>query len=1156
MNSDMQNIGIGTTIIADDIPIVFEATFNSTTLSIAVKSCKFDLAETVKERFNNLNVILPEGSSALSVAKFSGAISRTDQNKKPSTNGEYRLIKFTGEMDKITIPIPILSDISIDKAFFYYQYLSPSAANSQSNFKDQIIFLGCNLSIKQNTKLFEVLSNASLKAAYFLSNNVSVIYFAFYGKINVGKIIDAIFGVASINLTVDIESAGIFKVAKTAAKKTISVKDKDDTPDSMVPEVTYLDALHQVASLQNKSEGPVGDSNVTQYMPSVFPLAEKTIIENGTQLTKVGIRAGNAIDTDFMAQFTEAFSGEDVTGICFWVIINFNQISLFGSLIKIGYKTEQVNSLILYGFKTENHKSGTPDPVTAAYFYAQLPAITFLNFLTLEGLRGRQGILFKYTSNKNQYELSGSITFTAFEKAFVFGGDLLVNDDKLVATVDIMAGSPNQSINKPLGMTGINFAKLYLCINKTFAKKAEGTEPEVKEKLDLAIGGYIDFNFSDAKLQLQGNVVFEDKEARLVLVSLNATPALTLNQFVREVIQKPWEWVDQITKQIGFISGTMYYLSVPESVKDKKNYTFSYTNPIQLDQPKNLDGSAHTGIDNALTLFKPGYNIHANLLLFEKYVFVIDLSVQTDGITLSGSYGGTYQNGRVTSATVITAFFISLESPVLSIGTVGGNNFEISISNLKLFGTTIGDKIIAKYQKGIFTGTYSFDNPRFGFEWQWTKKQESGGFSITKIDGIDTKDLDSIAALVQKLNGMTGRGGCESIVDKMFAELKSSFSPALQKGKNPTDNGDGTMLMPIQINYTFSVAGTSIMSDNIKMDLNVTIPTSIGGLPGAMIETLVSNMGSIIEQLLKNPAFYKAIALEIAKRGGAKLAARMLCRAAEEVAKDLAQTLSEALAEGLIAAGLEGLVELGAAITAVFAAGIAGAVGGLLDILQKVWDEIKKIFGGDDGKQEAQDKINAIKGPVQQLILSLDSSLEKMAATIKVKSLEAGINEQGDYTLNWNFPSPSADLGENPNIFYKLIFLGGKIGSGNIPSKIPSTGFRPMENTSYYRPWSEMLQKDPDFRMNASIQTSITGYKFLTQEAENNLKSTIATLNQIGDNLDGAVAFNNDLKAFLDKMRSYNKDGLTSEVVYANQTAADAQFRIGKAVIGINTRIT
>lgn len=1154
MNSDTLNIGVGTTIIADDVPIAFQASFNSTTLSIEVKSCKFDLVEAAKQRFNNLNVILPEGSSNLSVAKFSGAISKTNQDKKPNVNGEYRLIKFAGEMEKITIPLPILSDISIDKAFFYYLYLSASAANSQSNFKDQIIFLGCSLSIKPETKLSKALTDAKFRAAYFLSNNASIIYFDFSGKINVGNIIEAIFGVTTLNLTIDVQSTGIFRIAKSNAKKTIP-GEKEGDPPTTAPEVTYLDALRQIASLQNKSEGPAGDPDVSRLMPSTFPLAEKTITENGTQVTKVGIRAGSEIDTDFTAQFTEAFSGEDVTGICFWVMINFNQISLFKSLITIGYQNDQVNSLILYGFKTQKKETNTdtPEPATSAYFYAQLPVITFLNFLTLGGLKGRQGILFKYTSNKNQYELSGSITFTAFDKPFVFGGDLMVNDDRLVATVDITVGSPNQTINEPLGMTGINFGKLYLCINKTFAKKAEGTQPEVKEKLDLAIGGYIDFNFSGVNLRLLGNVVFENKEARLVLVSLNATPALTLNHFVTEVIKKPWKWVDEITKQIGFISGTMYYLKVPESEKDKPDYTFPYSNPILPDKPQNPDSPTVTGIQNALTVFKPGYNIHADLLLFEKYVFVIDLSVH-NGITLSGSYGGTYENGKITKKTVITAFFISLESPVLSISTVGSSSFTIQIKNLKLFSAEMGT-FSAGYGDGIFTGAYSRSDINFGFEWQWTKKQGSGGFSITKINGIDTKALDSITEMVKKLNSMTG-GGCESIVNSMFGELKSSFSPALQEGKSPTDNGNGTMLMPLQIDYIFSVGGTAIISDSIRMDLNVTIPKSLAGLPGAMIDTLVSNMGSIVEQLLASPAFYKAIALEMAKRGGAKLAARMLCRATGEVAKQLAEALSKALAEGLITAGLEALVELGGVLTVVLAAGIAGAVGGLLGILQKVWDSIKKIFGGDDGKKEAQDKLNAIKAPVQQLMASLTSSLNKMATTIQVQSLKAGIDDQDNYSLNWDFPASSEDLGGNGALAYQLIFLGGEIGTRGMSSKIPPIGFELMKTTSYNKAWAEMLQQDPDFRMNASIQTSITGYSFMTPQAENNLQSTINTLNQIGDSLDGAVEFNNELKAFVAKMQGYNKNGLTSNVVYATQAGEDTQFRIGQSVLGINTRIT
>ncbi len=113
-----------------------------------------------------------------------------------------------------------------------------------------------------------------------------------------------------------------------------------------------------------------------------------------------------------------------------------------------------------------------------------------------------------------------------------------------------------------------------------------------------------------------------------------------------------------------------------------------------------------------------------------------------------------------------------------------------------------------------------------------------------------------------------------------------------------------------------------------------------------------------------------------------------------------------------------------------------------------------------------------------------------------------------------------------------------------------------MKSTSFNKAWSEMLQEDPDFRMNASIQTSITGYVFMTQQAKNNLQSTINTLSEIGDSLDGAVAFNNELKAFLTKMEGYNTNGLTSNVVYATQTSEDTQFWIGQAALGINTRIT
>ncbi len=1157
MSSEAHSIGISTSLVVEDVPIIFQTSYDDTTLSISVESCALDLAEVAKNRFNDLNVVLPEGGSPLKIAKFSGSISKTDAAKNLSPTGEYRLIKFGGEMQNISIPIPIIEDISIDKAYFYYQYLSAKATPSNPSFKEQVVFLGCRLSVKPGTDLNTALTGAKLTAAYFMSNNATIIYFDFSGTINVGNIIKALFGVTTSQLTIDVKSAGFFRMAK---KNTTSTPQPNNNPPIVDSGISYLDALKQIGSLQGKTTAPASGSSAGELMPTSFPLGEKDIMVGTTPTPTVGIKVGADIDTDFTTQFSEAFSGDDVTGICFWVIIDFTKITLFNSLITVGYANDAVNSLVLYGFRTK--KTGAQNtPITSAYFYAQLPTITLFNFLTFGGLDGRQGILFKYTTNNNQYELNGSISFTAFSKPFLFGGDLIVNDDKLLAVLDLTVGSPTSSIEKPLGMTGINFAELYLCIDKTFYKAAKAPQPEVPAKLDIAIGGFIDFTFSTGtKIQLSGNVVFEDSKPRLVLVALDASPMLTLNDFVKEVIKEPWQWVDNVTKQIGFISGTMYYLST-EGIADPDNYTFTYDNPLKI---INKSGAIPTTTSktNALTVFKPGYHLETELVLFEKYVFDIKVDVITgnanaakNGVAISGSYGGTYDKGTgvVTPVTVIKIFFISLESPVLSIGTVGGANFAIEVDNLKLFTTPIGS-FTAQYGNGIFTGTYNHQSPKFGFEWQWTKGSESGGFSITKINGLDSQELDAIAKMVSKLNSMTGKGGCGAIVSSMFGELKSSFTPALQSGKSPKDNGNGTMNTPLEIDYKFTISGYTITSGSIKMTLDVDVPTSISGLPGAIMGTLVKNMGAIVEQLLESPTFYEAIALEMAKKGAAKLAGRMLCKAVEEVAETLAEALAEALAAGEIAADLGALLELGAVLTGVLAAGIAGAVGGLLGILKKVWDAIKKIFGGDDGKKKAQDKLDSIKQPVQNLINSLNASLDKVASTIQIHSLKASVDAQGNYKLNWNFPN-NADLGENGNLNYKLTFLDGPIGNTTAPqSNIPPIGFTLMKKSAYTNPWSQMQQQDANFQMNASIQTSITGYQFMTTEAEKDLNSTIKTLDEIGDSLNGAVAFNNQIKAFVAKMQGYNQNGLTSNVVYATLDGS-SQFVIGQGIIGINTVI-
>jgi len=1161
MSKETKCIGVGTTIIVDNFPITFHTTLNSTTLAIEVASCKLDMVKTVDDRFNDFNVVLPDGSSNLSIAKFGGSISKTDANKTLNPEGEYRLINFEGELENITIPIPVLSDITIDKVYFYYQYLSAPSTSANSNFKDQIIFLGCHLSVKDNTDLSKALTGASLSAAYFLSNDATIIYFDFAGTIHFGEIVKAIFGVSITDITITVQSAGIFNISKS--NKTTTIPGQNGAPSTSKPTVTYLDALNQIALLQGKSEHPTTDSDVSTLMPTTFPLAQKQVSVDGKMVTQTGIKVGNTIDTDFTTQFTQAFSGNNVSGICFWVMIDFSQISLFNSLITIGYANNDVNALVLYGFKTTN-TDNPQNAVTAAYFYAQLPVITLFNFLSFGGLNGRQGILFKYTSNNNQYELNGSINFDAFGKTFVFGGDLIVNNTNLLANINLSVSSANQTIPSPLGMTGINFANLYLVINKTFAQAATSTQTAVQEKLDLAIGGYINLNLSDSNLQLTGKIVFENSEARLILVSLTSNPVLTLYSFVTAVVgQITWQWADEITKQFGLISGTMYYLSAPDSQKNNKNYTFTSADPFALNP------SSTTPATNSSTLtstFVPGYHLNANLLFFEKYIFIIDLSVIDNGVIISGAYDGTYENNVIKKSTTITAFFIEFQSPVLSISTVNKIHFKISVKSLSVFGLDLGT-FTAEYYNGKLIGTYNNTNPNFGknfpndpnfgFEWQWTKGDKSGGFSITKINGIaESGHIQALASIVKKLNSLPGGGACETIAKNLFGEnFVTKFSPSLQTGKSPSENGDGTMHTPIALNYNFTVSGHSIVSNTINIDLDVTIPNSFAGLPNALFDTITANLDNVISQLLEQPAVYEAIALEMAKIGAKKLATRMLCKAAKEVAEALAKALAKAIAEGLIAGAVGELLALQAAIIGVMAAGIAAAALGFLGVLKEAWDAIKKLFSDDSDKKNAQDKLNAIKGPILELMDQITANLKLLATTVQIHQFQVSIDAKGQYVAVWDFPNTESgdDIG---SLKYDLIFLSGPIGDhSNTNANIPSTTFIKSTSPTYIRSWQSMLELDPNYQMNASIQSTVFGYEFLTPDARADLVNTISTLDSIGDSLDGAVDFNNSLKAFVQTMDNFNKDGLKSNAVYATLDGSYNQFKIGQGSIGINTKI-
>ena len=495
MTNISKSFGLDTTVVKDDITADISTSYSddSFSFSASISGKGLDLKETVKQRFNDLNVVLPE-NSAIPIAQISGTVA------KQGTDGADRAFTFQGNIANITIPIPLLPDITINQAYFYYDYLSKAApVGGQADFSEQVISIGCEITLDGTLK--SAISAAKTTGAYFLSNNASLIYLDFSGTINVGQLLSAVFGGSFPNLTIDIESAGILRVAKQNKVTTGTGKDEKTT----IPGITYSQALSQITAKQKNVTVPTG--NTKAHMPPSFPLDQ--------------------MPTDFAQQFGQAFSADNITGICFWAVMDFDQITLFKSLLTIGYD-QAINHFALYGFRTQTippktaHGPTTPT-LTNSALYASIPPFTLLSIFEFSGNQGRTNILFQYTSQQNQYELSGSVAFTPFEggKSLVFSGDLTVNDKKLTATLDLSTESPTQSLDAPLGMTGINFADLFLEVDHTFAQT---TPQKVEASTDLVIGGKVNLSALHNNFDLEASIVFEKSEPRMALVTLSATP--------------------------------------------------------------------------------------------------------------------------------------------------------------------------------------------------------------------------------------------------------------------------------------------------------------------------------------------------------------------------------------------------------------------------------------------------------------------------------------------------------------------------------------------------------------------------------------------------------------------------------------------------------
>ncbi|MAN01937.1 MAG: hypothetical protein CMI35_02580 [Owenweeksia sp.] len=1106
-------MGLSTAIVVDDVQIDLSTQYGEDSFSFAarVSGSGLDLATVVKNRFNGLNVVLPAGSS-IPVAQISGSISKEGQN------GEDRKLAFSGAVKNISLPIPLLTTLTINQGYLFYEYLSKAPTQGKDpDYSGQVISIGCDISLSGD--LSSAVQQAEVTGAYFISDNATLVYLNFAGTLNIGNILSAIFSTTFPNLTINIQSAGLFRMAKK--NETQNTTGQGSSPKTNTG-LTYTQALQQISQLQPNAATPTGKAGA--LMPPSFPLSN--------------------MPQDFTQQFTQAFSSDQVTGISFWAIMDFGQISLFNSMLTIGY-SGQMNNITIYGFRTQTETQKTPAQPTNSALFASFPTFTLLNIFKFSGNNGRENILFQYTSNQDQYELSGSVEFAPFtlgtdKPSFTFQGDLTVNNTKLLASLELSTGSSTQTVDAPFGMTGINFGQLTLDIDHTFAQ----TQPKaIPASTDLIINGQINLEALENNLILQGTIIFEKSEPRLALVSLTANPVLTIYDFVVQVIQKPWQWVDDITKAIGLVSGSMYYLKCPSgsTAQQCSAYTFQY--------PPSTSGN---GTSTSVT-YKEGYHLDAVLQFFEEYNFQIDLDVESDGIELSGTYIGTPSQ----KTTTLTVYFIQLTAPTLTIKTTNGQKtFEVSVQNLTLFGTDIGN-FTMDYSNGIFSGSYQHQGtPSITIDWQWTK----GDFSITSIDGLGTQEIQDAKAIeniVNQLNKLGGNG-CQDLVNSMFNnEVKTTFSLSLTSGQKPSQVSTGIMQVPLTVSVELTIAGQSITTVPVDFEIDFSIPTSLDDLPKAIWDTATNpqNLELIFQDIISNPKTYEAIALVAAKKVSASIAARILCKTKDE---DLAEALEEALEAGEIAGDLGAVLELDGVVVAVIAAAAAATVA---SFLSKIWDTIKSWFGGGDSeKKKAEDQVNQLINKVKPLLSRVQSQLTNVATNIQIEKLTVGIDGNGNFVAAWDFPQTA--LGENSTLLYQLSFLSGAVGDHTQTEEpgLPATGFQLMPATQQYtKPWAAIQEAAPSYTMNAAVQSSITGYTFLTPQTKTNLQTAVSNLQSVESKVDSGTRSNiqqfvNTVNTFISTMDGYNTNGLTSDIVYAQLN--NTGFEVGQAALGINTTIS
>ncbi|MWC30528.1 hypothetical protein [Paenibacillus sp. MMS18-CY102] len=689
-------------------------------------------------------------------------------------------------------------------------------------------------------------------------------------------------------------------------------------------------------------------------------------------------------------------------------------------------------------------------------------------------------------------------------------------------------GESTTSIANPLGLNGVLLEQLDVT-SHIYKDANQNMAADTSLQASARFPSLPGFNLS-------GGIVFEKASPRLAIIQLTANPALTLTQFITRVIGGQWDWADSVTDQFAFRKGLFYSLSAPPDAP--ADYSYKY---VDANQPA-----------NNVTCY-PGYHADAILRIFGKYDFRISLAVTGKTVLL-----------ETTSLSSFDFDFITLSNTNLKISTQPNHKYITIGTDVIILNTSVKGTVNAGYDltQSAFVGNASLDlgsvdlpsdsgtsskEVTLGVEFTWTKGSGSGsGFKITKISGLPVNSLDWVQKYTDVLNM---GGGCAKIVSDWIKGLtKTSLSPKLNG--SPTKTPDGKMQVPLKLVYSITAAGHTIASNEILFTPVFVIPKGLKHLPIAIWESIIDSAGTLIPQILSQPDTYKAIAEYAALQGGARAAARFICRALEKGIQSVAEALAEEFAALVVTATLAEAAELAAALAAVATLGIPVLIAGLAALFASLWDW---LTGEDKKKQrEAEEQLQVARDKIMSALNIIFNKINDIQAMIQIQSLDVSLDAQSNYNAAWKLNGSVVDrLGTGAVLLYTFNLLQGAPGTqGDV---WPGTNVKVLatEQTSCQIPLQQIPNAE-QYQLNASVVSTVKGLTYLYDNTRQQLEDAI---NQLGG-IDNSKAkqYASELRYKMNQLAAYNTSGIVSKPVYAH-LSMPAYLEIGQSIVGVNTRL-